>query len=137
MSQAMAPNPQGWKNCVMTNLLGNRMYSVTRYVAAAAAFVALNMATVVQTVPEIEAEVMRQADAVIGPVKHMVVTVDGRDITLRGKIRSPAPGAITPTVFEILTWLDGMPAIDEVDAQVELLTEDENAAGTAATLIRT
>ncbi|MEM1092382.1 MAG: hypothetical protein AAGI67_18490, partial [Pseudomonadota bacterium] len=88
-------------------------------------------------VPEIEAEVMRQADAVIGPVKHMVVTVDGRDITLRGKIRSPAPGAITPTVFEILTWLDGMPAIDEVDAQVELLTEDENAAGTAATLIRT
>ena len=127
----------GWNNCGQLISFGNRMKSTTRYLAAAAAIVALNGATVVHTVPEIEADVMRQADAVVGPVKHMVVTVSGRDIQLRGKIRSHSPDAIAPTVHEIIGWLDDMPAIDQVDAQVDLLLDNNNAAGNAATLIRT
>ena len=133
----MAPQLMGWNNYVQLIIFGNSMYSTSRYLAAAAAFVALNGATVIHTVPEIEADVMRQADAVVGPVKHMVVTVHGRDVQLRGKIRAHSPGAIAPTVYEIIAWLDDMPAIDEVDAQVDLLLNDNNAAGNAATLIRT
>lgn len=137
MSQAMASTNSGWKNYVQTMTVGNRMYSTTRYLAAAAAFATLNLATVIQTVPEVEAEVLRQADAVVGPVKHMVVAVDGRDVLLRGKIRSHAPDAVAPTVYEIISLLDNMPAIDTVEAQVDLVIDEENAARTAATLIRT
>ncbi|MFK7955367.1 MAG: hypothetical protein AB8B96_04670 [Lysobacterales bacterium] len=116
------------------------MFSTRRYLALGTAFVALTGATVIHTAPRIEADVYRQAFAAVDNVQHMVVSVDGRNLTLRGLMRTTSPQQITPAVQDLINALDRLPAVDQLDASVNLLSVERdvtNQAARAATIKRT
>ena len=112
------------------------MFSSTRYILAGLAFVALTGSTIFYAVPKIEADVLSRVDSVVSNVDHMVVSVDGRKLTLLGRIRSRAPAQITPAVHELIDSLNQLPAIESVNAKVDLLDRSSRAKGQASTLIR-
>lgn len=116
------------------------MSTAIRYIALGSAFLALTGATIIHTVPQVEADVLRQTSQVTENVKNMAVTVNGRDVQLLGRLRTAHPDQITPAVLDLIKALDDLPAVNRVDAAVDLLNADHSFklnAAEPATVIRT
>ncbi len=108
------------------------MFSTTRYLVLGVAFVALTGATIIHTVPKIEADVHRQTSTAVDKVQSMVVSVDGRDVTLLGLIRTSSPKQMTPAVESFIDALNQLPAVNQLDASVDILGVEHNASFQAA-----
>jgi len=130
--QALAFESADWNDRAHQNTWIFAMRSTRRYIGLALAFATLVGTTIVQTVPRIEADVHQQTAAIVGNVQSMVVSVSGRDVTLRGRLRTSSPQQMTPAVQPLIDALDSLPSINQLDASVDLLSTDLDTHQNAA-----